>query len=93
MGYLLRQLAVEGLLHSAETEHVKLAQVMGNNTWGDVFGPWMEMSRGKSAQEMQASLHLPAIQRKMAMLAKGTRVFKIKAYDLHGRTIFSTDVR
>jgi len=93
MGYLFRQLAMEGLLRGAESEHVKLAQVMGNSNWGDAFGPWMEMTRGKSADELRVSLELPAIQRKMVLLMKGTRVFKIKAYDLQGRTIFSTDVR
>lgn len=92
MGYLFRTVAIDGMLHAAEIEHIKLAQLIGNETWDDAFGPWMQTTRGKSAQELRASLEIPAIKRKMMIRLKGTRVFRIKAYDSRGMTVFSTEL-
>lgn len=91
MGYLFRALAIDGMLKAAEVEHVKLAQLIGNETWDDAFGPWIQATQGKSAEEIRVLPELPAIERKITLRLKGTRVFKIKAYDLKGMTIFSTD--
>ena len=91
MVYLFRTLAVDGLIKVTEVEHVKLAQLIGNETWDDIFGPWILATQGKSAQELRAAPELPAIERKIKLMLKGTRVCKIKAYDLKGKTIYSTD--
>lgn len=91
MVYLFRTLAVDGLIKVAEVEHVKLAQLIGNETWDDVFGPWILATQGKSAQDLRAAPELAAIERKISLMLKGTRVCKIKAYDLKGMTIYSTD--
>lgn len=93
MVYLFRTLAIDGMLKVAEVEHVKLAQLIGNETWDDVFGPWVQATQGKSIDEIRAAPELPAIERKITLLLKGTRVCKIKAYDLKGMTIYSTDPR
>lgn len=93
MGYLFRALAVDGLIKVAEVEHVKLAQLIGNETWDDVFGPWILATQGRTAQELRASPELPAIERKIRLMLKGTRICKIKAYDLNGMTIYSTDLK
>lgn len=92
MGYLFRGLAIDGLLKAAEVEHIKLAQLIGNETWDDAFGPWIQTAQCKSAEELKAAPELSAIERKMTLLLKGTRIFKVKAYDTKGMTIFSTDL-
>jgi len=92
MVYLFRTLAVDGLIKVAEIEHIKLAQLIGNETWDDIFGPWIQATQGKSIEEIRAAPELPAIERKINALLKGTRVCKIKAYDLKGMTIYSTDL-
>ena len=91
MIYLFRTLAIDGMLKVAEVEHVKLAQLIGNETWDDVFGPWIQVTQGKSVEEVRTSSELLAIERKISLLLKATRVCKIKAYDLKGMTIYSTD--
>ena len=91
MVYLFRTLAIDGLIKVAEVEHVKLAQLIGNETWDDIFGPWIQATQGKSIDEIRAAPELPAIERKINFLLKGTHVCKIKAYDLKGMTIYSTD--
>lgn len=93
MGYLLRTMAIDSLIHQAEVAHVRLAQVIGNETGDDVFGPWFHKMRGKPAAEIRAAPELDAIERKIALLTNGTRIFKIKAYDEKGLTIYSTDVK
>jgi len=91
MVYLFRTLAIDGMLKVAEVEHVKLAQLIGNETWDDIFGSWIQATQGKSIDEIRAAPELPAIERKITLLLKGTRVCKIKAYDMKGMTIYSTD--
>lgn len=92
MGYLFRTVAIDGQLKATEIEHIKMAQLIGSETWDDAFGPWMQTTRGKSAQELRDSLEIPAIKRKMMLRLKGTRVFRIKAYDSKAMTVFSTEL-
>jgi len=93
MVYLCRTLAIDGMLKVAEVEHVNLAQFIGNETCDYIFGSWIQATQGKSIEEIRAAPELSAIERKITLLLKGTRVCKIKAYDMNGMTIYSTDPR
>jgi diguanylate cyclase (GGDEF)-like protein/PAS domain S-box-containing protein len=46
---------------------------------------------GKSTAELQATSQIEALHRKVLAILQGTKVFKIKVYDLKGMTIYSTD--
>jgi len=91
LGYIFRALAIDGLVNGYENEHVNLAQVLANEMWNDDFGPLVLATAGKSAEEIKAAPQIPAIHKRVLALLSGTRVFKVKVYDLRGMTIYSTD--
>lgn len=93
LGYLFRALSIEGLLKGYEGEHVNLARVIANEMWDDEFAPFVLTMTGKSSAELQTAPQIPALHQKVLMLLKGTRIFKIKVYDLKGMTIFSTELK
>ncbi|MCK9387978.1 MAG: diguanylate cyclase [Sulfuritalea sp.] len=91
LGYVFRTLAIDGLISGYESEHVNHAQVLANEMWDDDFGPLILSLAGKSAADVKAAPQIPAILKKVSRLLKGTKIFKIKVYDLRGMTIFSTE--
>ena len=93
LGYVFRTLSIDGLLNGYESEHVNHAQVIANEMWDADFGPLALALAGKSAAEVKAAPQIPAIQKRVSKLLKGTKIFKIKVYDLRGMTIFSTELR
>ncbi len=93
LGYLFRTFSIDGLLQSYETEHVNQAQIIANQMWDDDFGPLVAASADKSATELQATASLPALHEKLQRLLKGTKIFKIKVYDLRGMTVYSTNFK
>ncbi|MDD5176552.1 MAG: diguanylate cyclase [Sterolibacterium sp.] len=93
LGYIFRTLAIDGLLSGYESEHVSLAKVVANEMWEGDFAPFVQAMAGKSVAELQAAPQLPELYREMLMLLNGTKIFKIKVYDLKGKTIFSTELK
>lgn len=93
LGYLFRTLSIDGLLNGYESEHVNLAKVIANEMWDEDFGPFALAMAGKSAAELQAAPQIPVLRQKVLTLLRGTKIFKIKIYDLKGMTIFSTELQ
>ena len=93
LGYVFRTLSIDSIVKGYERQHVNLAQVISNEMWEDAFGPLAMAVAGKSVAEIQATPQIPRIHRKVLMLLSGSKIFKIKVYDLRGMTIYSTETK
>ena len=92
LGYVFRKLAMDGLLSGYENEHVNHAKIIANEMWERDFVPLLAASAGKSATELRATPQLMVVHNKVLTLLSGTRIFKIKVYDLKGMTVYSTQL-
>ena len=92
LGYIFRTLSIDGLINGFKSEHVNHAQIIANEMWDDDFEPLILATAGKSAAQLKAAPQIPMLHRKVLMLLSGTKIFKIKVYDLKGRTIYSTEL-
>ena len=93
LGYVFRALSIDSIVKGYERQHVNLAQIISNEMWDDAFGPLAMAVAGKSVAEIQATPQIPRIHRKVLMLLSGSKIFKIKVYDLRGMTIYSTETK
>lgn len=93
LGYVFRALSIDSIVKGYERQHVNLAQVISNEMWDDAFGPLAMAVAGKSVAEIQATPQIPRIHRKVVMLLSGSKIFKIKVYDLRGMTIYSSETK
>lgn len=92
LGYIFRTLSIDGLIHGYETAHVSQAQIIANEMWERDFVPLLQGVKQTPA-ELQNSAQTQAVHRKVLNLLRGTKIFKIKVYDLEGRTLYSTELR
>jgi diguanylate cyclase (GGDEF)-like protein/PAS domain S-box-containing protein len=92
LGYVFRVLSIDGLIKGQESQHINLAQILANEMWNEDFDPLSSAVAGKSAAELKAAPQIPTIHRKVWMLLSGSKIFKIKVYDLTGMTIYSTQI-
>lgn len=93
LGYVFRALSIDSIVKGYERQHVNLAQIISNEMWDDAFGPLAMAVAGKSVAEIQATPQIPRIHRKVVMLLSGSKIFKIKVYDLRGMTIYSSETK
>ncbi|MFZ4479216.1 MAG: diguanylate cyclase domain-containing protein [Rhodoferax sp.] len=93
LGYVFRAQSIGGLLAVYEGEHVNHAQIIANQMWERNFGPLILAREGKSDAELKALPQMPALHQEVLGLLKGTKIFKIKVYDLKGITVYSTELR
>lgn len=93
LGYIFRLMAIDGLVKGYESEHTSIAKVVANQMWDQDFAPLLLAMAGKSAEELKAAPQLPELHRKVLSLLGGTKIFKIKVYDLNGMTIYSTELK
>lgn len=93
LGYVFRKLAMDGLLSGYENEHVNHAKIVANEMWDRDFVPLLAATAGKSATELRATPQIEVVHNKVLTLLSGTRIFKIKVYDLKGMTIYSTELK
>ena len=93
LGYVFRELSINGLVDGYESEHADLARVIGNELWDEDFGPLVMEMEGKPAATLLAAEQLSALHQKVLKLLKGTRTFKIKVYDRKGMTVYSTELK
>jgi len=91
LGYVFRTLSVDALISSYQSEHVNHAKIIANEMWGDQFGPLIQSVADQPAAALKESPLIPPIHQKVHMLLQGTQIYKIKVYDLQGRTVYSTD--
>lgn len=91
LGYIFRTMIVDGIVKGYEAEHVNHAQLLANEMWDDAFGPLALAVVGRSAAQARTLPQIPQIHQKVLMLLKGSKIFKIKVYDVRGVTIYSTE--
>jgi diguanylate cyclase (GGDEF)-like protein/PAS domain S-box-containing protein len=92
LGYVFRTLSIDGLINGYESEHVNHARIIANEMWDEHFGPLVLSVADQPITELSHAPQIPALHQKTLKLLKGTRIFKIKVYDLRGRTVYSTDL-
>lgn len=88
---LYRNISVENLLQYGEEKNAVLAQVLANSIWPE-FEPFLPIAAKLDQQQLRAH---PKTKKMLVLVKKyvaGLDVLKIKIFDLHGFTIFSTDV-
>ena len=93
LGYVFRALSIESVVRTYESQHVNHAQILANEMWDDAFGPLASATAGKSPAEMQIAPEILPIHQKVLMLLSGSKIFKIKIYDIRGITIYSTEAK
>jgi diguanylate cyclase (GGDEF)-like protein/PAS domain S-box-containing protein len=93
LGYIFRSLSIDGLLSGYESEHVNHASIIANEMWDDDFAPLVLAMADKSSTQLQSQAQIAPLHRKVQKLLKGTKIFKIKVYDLRGMTVYSTELQ
>jgi len=93
LGYVFKTLSVDNLVNGYQSEHVNHARIIANETWEEHFGPLINTTAQVPRDQLSASPHIAEIDQHIKKLLEGTKIFKIKVYDLNGRTIYSTDLR
>jgi len=92
LGYVFRTLSVDALVNGYQSEHINHARIIANEMWDAHFGPLVRSAAGQPAAQLAAAPQIPELHQKVLKLLDGTRIFKIKVYDLLGRTVYSTDL-
>ena len=92
-----RRTAVEELLALGESRNVALTQVMGNSL-GEEIAAFMGVVQGLPGGEgigdaVRALPETQALRQAVLEQMQGVDVVKVKAYDLNGLTIFSTEAK
>lgn len=92
LGYVFRTLSVDALINSYQSEHTSHARIIANELWDAHFDPLIRSVANTPAAQLPASAQIPALHQNVLRLLEGTGIYKIKVYDLMGRTVYSTDL-
>jgi len=84
-----RSLAVAQLQRMADQNNAALTQTFANGVWPR-FRDFIESAHGLAAEDIRAHPRTAALTATVAEIMAGTRVLKVKLYDLRGLTVFST---
>ncbi|MBI2294868.1 MAG: GGDEF domain-containing protein [Betaproteobacteria bacterium] len=84
--------AVRDLVDAQEQHHVVLTRVAANFLWPQ-FSAFVRSSAALDNNALQSHPEIARLHRAVLQELAGTRVLKIKIYDLAGRTVFSTEAR
>ena len=92
LGYVFRTLSVDALINGYQSEHTNHARIIANEMWDDHFGPLVEAMADKPGAQLLTAPQIPALHQEVLKLLDGTKIYKIKVYDLRGRTVYSTEL-
>jgi len=93
LGYVFRMLSVDALIDGYQSEHVNHARIIANEMWEEHFGPLVLSAADKTSAQLPTAPQIPALHQKVLKLLNGTKIYKIKVYDLQGRTVYSTELK
>jgi signal transduction histidine kinase len=84
------------LVMEHEAGHIALGTVMANVLWDDHFAPLVARAQllpndGQLGARIRALPGFAAADAAVHELVRGSTVFKVKVYDVHGRTIYSSE--
>ncbi|MFO1330133.1 MAG: EAL domain-containing protein [Rubrivivax sp.] len=89
---IYRELALRHLIGHEARSNVDLTRAFGNHIWT----PYRDLvltAHGRPREALMADPRLKALREETLLMMKGLQVVKIKIYDGHGLTVFSTDER
>ena len=90
LGYLSRTTAVERLENMAQQNNAALTQAFANGVWPR-FAPFVGSAHLLTPDEIVTHPETVDLNSALKNIMAGTRVLKVKLYDLGGLTVFSTD--
>lgn len=90
LAVLYQRLAVRDLIEAQETHHVALSRVSANVLWPQ-FSAFIASSVDLDDAALRSHPEVEQLSRAVTRDLAGTRVLRLKIYDLAGRTVFSTE--
>jgi len=87
-----RQLAESNLIEHESRANADITRVFANAVWTR-HGDFVGRSAGRSRDALRADPALAELHREVLQKMRGSRVAKVKVYNLDGLTIFSTEER
>lgn len=93
LAYFYRVLSIDNMLRLQESSNVNLTRVFANNLWSSHFIPLLEETATIPAPDLGKNSRIQEIHRNTLELMRGSSTYKIKVYDLHGRTLYSSELK
>lgn len=93
LAYFYRSLSIDNMLRLQESSNVNLTRVFANNLWTSHFLPLLQEAAATAAPDLGKNSRLQEIHRDTLELMRGSSTYKIKVYDLRGRTIYSSELQ
>lgn len=91
LGYAYREIATDRMLEVQEASHVNLTRQFANTLWSADFRPYVGAVAGLGRDELKERAEVAALDAKVLALMRGTTAFKVKVFDLDGRTVYSSE--
>ncbi|MBI2276375.1 MAG: sensor histidine kinase [Dechloromonas sp.] len=92
LGLYYREIALSRMLQQQESNNVNLSRVFANTLWQRHFSGLLKDSVLRTSPELKLLSQIPEIHREVLALMRGSTTYKIKVYDLRGRTIYSSEL-
>ena len=94
LSWMYRLLAIEDLTRQGEKNHIILTQTFANAIWPQVkFFIDTDRKTGlHGASQRENELNFKTLDASVKKLLKNTPVLNIKIFDLHGLTVYATDI-
>ncbi|MBP8307001.1 MAG: response regulator [Burkholderiaceae bacterium] len=90
LGQVYQRAAVQDLTELSERNNIALSGVLANSLW-HAFVPLLQASHELDTAALRDSAHTRLLRETIVEHTRGLSVVKVKAYDLEGRTVFSTE--
>lgn len=89
---LYERFAARDLIEAQEQHHIALTRIAANTLWPN-FSGFVRSSAALDNDALKSHSAIARLHQAVVEELAGTRVLKIKIYDLGGRTVFSTEAK